>query len=106
LGTYYNIDMHVIARKRLLDYCEQYPDARERLFAWHADTEASEWTRPIDITTIYGKNVSFVGDKVVVFDIKGTSYRLVVRVEYRYKSVYIRWFGTHKEYDKIDVANI
>ena len=98
--------MHVIANKTLLAFCEQYPDARESLYAWNADAEASQWTKPMDLKTIYGKNVSFVGDKVVVFDIKGTSYRLVVRVEYKFKSVYVRWFGPHHEYDRIDVANI
>jgi len=102
----YNIVMHVIAKKKLLDYCEQYPDARKKLLAWHADVKASLWRQHLDVKNIYGSNVSFVGDKVIVFNIKGTAYRLVVRVEYRYKCVFIRWFGTHAEYDSIDVANI
>jgi mRNA interferase HigB len=98
--------MHVIAHKRLLDFGEQYPNAKKPLYVWYVDVEASQWTEFGDIQKIYGRNVSSVGDKVVVFNIKGNSYRLVVRVEYKYKCVYVRWFGTHKEYDRLDVANI
>ena len=97
--------MHVIAKKRLLEYCQQYPDAREQILAWHADAESSNWTQSLDVKSVYGNKVSFVG-KRAVFDIKGNSYRLIVIVEYRFKRVYIRWFGTHADYDKIDVASI
>jgi len=98
--------MHVIKKKKILEYCNSYPIAREALLIWHADAEASIWTRPMDIQNTYGKKVSFVGDKVVVFNIKGNAYRLVVRVEYLFKSVFIRWFGPHSEYDKINVSEI
>lgn len=98
--------MHVIKKKTLLEYCEHYPDAREQLLSWHADAEAANWTEPMAIKDIFGKRVSFVGDKVVVFDIKGTTYRLVVRVEYKFKKVFIRWFGPHNEYDEISVSKI
>lgn len=106
MGTRYNHVMHVIKKKTLLQYCEENQDAREQLLAWHADAESSNWKEPIDIVMVYGNRVSIVGDNVVVFDIKGGTYRLVVRVEYKYGKVFIRWFGTHSEYDKIDVAKI
>jgi len=98
--------MHVIKRKTLLQYCEEYQDTREQLRAWHADAESSNWKEPLDIVEVYGNGVSIVGDNVVVFDIKGGAYRLVVRVEYKYGKVFIRWFGTHPEYDRIDVTKI
>ena len=97
--------MHVIAKKRLLEYCEGYPDAREQLLAWYADAESSMWTKSLDIKDIYGDRVSFVG-KRVIFDIKGNSYRLIIIVEYKFQKVFIRWFGTHGDYDKVDVANV
>jgi len=106
LETEYNIVMHVFTKKTILGYCNSYPNAREALLAWHADAEASLWTQPMDIRNTYGKNVSFVGDKVVIFNIKHNDFRLVVNLEYLYKSVYILWFGTHSEYDKINVLKI
>jgi mRNA interferase HigB len=105
MGTVYNIVMHIIAKKRLLEYCEQYPDAREQLLAWYADAKRSNWAKSLDVKDVYGDRVSFVG-KRAVFDIKGNSYRLVVIVEYRFKKVFIRWFGPHADYDKIDIASI
>jgi len=96
--------MHVIKKPTLLEYCEKHPDAKGQLLSWHADAEASNWTEPLDIQKVYS-NVDFVGDRVV-FNIKGNNYRLVVKVEYRYRKVFIRWFGSHAEYDKIDVTKV
>ena len=105
-GTRYNHVMHVIKKKTLLQYCKEYQYAREQLLAWHADAESSNWKEPMAIVKVYGSRVSIFGDNVVVFDIKGGAYRLVVRVEYRFGKVFIRWFGTHSEYDRIDVTRI
>lgn len=102
----YNIHMHVIKKPTILEYCERYPDAREQLLSWHADAKKSIWSQPLDIKEKYGTRVDFISDKVVVFDIKGTTYRLVVRVEYLFKKVFIRWFGPHDAYDEIDVTKI
>ena len=98
--------MHVIARRTLLEYCRDYPDAKDQLLAWYGDANSADWRRPSDIREVYGTRVDFPGDKRVIFDIKGTTHRLVVRVEYIFKQVYIRWFGTHEEYDKIDVMKV
>jgi mRNA-degrading endonuclease HigB of HigAB toxin-antitoxin module len=78
------------------------------LYAYYISSAGKDTcpTEPLDIVKVYGKRVSIVGDKVVVFDIKGGAYRLVVRVEYQYGKVFIRWFGTHSEYDRIDVTRI
>ena len=98
--------MHVIARRTLLEYCKLYPDAKDQLLAWYGDAKSAEWRRPTDIQAIYGNRVDFPGDKRVVFDIKGTGYRLVVIVEYQFMKVFIRWFGKHEEYDKINVMKV
>ena len=105
-GTPYNILMQVFDKRILLKYCRKYSDVREQLLAWYADAKSSIWTKPNDIKDIYGQKVDFPGDKRVVFDIKGNSYRLVVRIDYKFQKVFVRWFGTHAEYDKIDVTKV
>lgn len=97
--------MRIIARKTLREFWEKHPDARPALESWYADTKAALWVTPNDIKATY-RNASFVANKRVIFNIKGNQYRLVVVVEYRYRSVYIRFVGTHEEYDKIDAATI
>ncbi|MBS1249197.1 MAG: mRNA interferase toxin HigB [Chloroflexi bacterium] len=98
--------MHILKKKTILEYVENHPDAKNQLLSWYHDANSSDWKEPLDIKRTYS-NVDFVGDKVVVFDIKGNTYRLIVRVEYQFGKVFIRWFGTHAEYDKLsDVAQI
>lgn len=98
--------MHVIKKKTLLEYCSKHHDAREQLLTWHEDAETSNWNSRLEIKDVYGDRVSFVGDRTV-FDIKGNDYRLIVKIEYKFQKVFIRWFGTHPEYDKIkNVAEV
>ena len=97
--------MRVISRKKLKEFWEEHPDARQSLQAWHADVKHADWKTPTDIKNIYN-NVSFLAKNRVVFNIKGNKYRLVVAVQYKYRIVYIRFIGTHREYDKIDAASI
>ncbi|HXV99936.1 MAG TPA: type II toxin-antitoxin system HigB family toxin, partial [Anaerolineae bacterium] len=82
-----------------------YPDARSNLEAWFADTKQANWQTPASIKNTY-RNASFVANNRVVFNIRGNKYRLVVAVQYEYGLVYIRFIGTHQEYDKIDAATI
>lgn len=105
-GTQYNVFMRIITRSKLLEYCKRYPNARQSLLTWYADVNDSTWTKPLDIKDTYGNRVSFIGGKRVVFKIKGNQYRLVVQVEYQFQTVYIRWCGTHAEYDKIDTEAV
>lgn len=99
--------MRVIAKPKITEFKLKHADASSQLDAWYHDVKRKEvdWTEPSDILKTY-KNVSFVGGNVVVFDIKGGKYRLVVRVEYAYHTIYIRWFGTHAEYNRIDVTQV
>jgi mRNA interferase HigB len=97
--------MRVISRKKLREFWKKHPDVRQSLQAWYADVKQADWETPTDIKNIYN-NVSFVANNRVVFNIKGNKYRLVVAVQYKHRIVYIRFIGTHREYDKIDAASI
>jgi mRNA interferase HigB len=97
--------VHVISRKTLREYWENHPDARPGLESWLVDVKHAEWEKPEDIKAIY-RNASFIADNRVVFNIKGNKYRLIVRIQYDYRIVYIRFIGTHQEYDKIEAENV
>ena len=97
--------MRVISRKALKTFWGVHPDARQSLQAWYADVKKADWRSPGDIKSIY-RNASIVANNRVVFNIKGNKYRLVVAIRYEYRLVYIRFVGTHQEYDKIDVTTI
>ena len=97
--------MRIISRKALREFWEIHPDAQQPLQAWYADVKQADWQSPVDIKRIY-RNASIVANNRVVFNIKGNKYRLVVAVHYEFQLVYIRFVGTHQEYDRIDVATI
>ena len=97
--------MRILSRKTLRDCWNKHPDAQQPLQAWYFDVKHSRWKRPADIKTVY-RNASFLADNRIVFNIKGNKYRVVVAVHYDVGIVYIRFVGTHKDYDKIDAATI
>lgn len=97
--------MRIIARKALRDFGRRHPDAREALRAWYADARKASWRSPADLRRVY-RNVSIVGSERVVFNIKGNDYRLVLAVNWRAGIAYIRFIGTHKAYDRIDVETV
>ncbi len=97
--------MRVIALKALRDFWQQHPDAEQPLRAWHHDAQQSVWRTPAEIKRVY-RNASITGSNRVVFNIKGNTYRLVVAVQYEHGIVYIRFVGTHEEYDRIDVTRV
>lgn len=97
--------MRIISRKTLLEFWEHYPDAELPLQAWYHDAKRARWKTPADIKNVY-RNASFVGNNRVVFNIKGNQYRLVVAIQYQHGIIYIRFVGTHAEYDKIDASTI
>jgi mRNA interferase HigB len=97
--------MRIISRRILREFWEKHPDASIVLQTWYHDVERAAWNNPADIKEVY-RNVSFVANNRVVFNIKGNHYRLVVVVVYQYGVVYVRFVGTHEEYDRIDVTTI
>jgi mRNA interferase HigB len=97
--------VRVIKRKALEEFWTKYRDAEGPLKAWFAETVAADWKSPEDIRARYG-TASIVGSERVVFNIKGNKYRLVVAVNYGAHLVFIKFFGTHAEYDRIDVETV
>ncbi len=97
--------MRIIAKKTLRQFWECHPDAEEPLLAWYREVEQEDWDTPAKVKAKY-RNASIVANNRVVFNIKGNDYRLVVKVNYSYRVVYIRFVGTHAEYDKIDVERV
>jgi len=97
--------MRIIARRTLRNFWEVHPDAEEPLRAWYTYVRQADWHTPNDVRSVF-RTASFVGNDRVVFNIKGNRYRLVVVVVYRHHAVYIRFIGTHREYDNIDVATV
>src|SRR5208283_5298028 len=91
--------VRVISRKKLKEFWERHLDVRQPLQAWYDDAKRSIWRSPADIKTVY-RNDRFV------FNLKGGSYRLVVAMRYEYGIVFMRFVGTHQEYDRIDAANV
>ena len=97
--------MRIISRKTLKDFWELHADSRQPLQAWYADAKGADWKSLEDIKNVY-RNASILPDNRVVFNIKGNKYRLVVAINYNLGIVFIRFIGTHQEYDKIDAAAI
>ena len=97
--------MRVLSRKSLRQFWEKHPDARQPLQSWYTDVKHANWKRPSDIKTTY-QIASFISNNRIVFNIKGNKYRIIVVVEYRFGMVFIRFVGTHAEYDRIDPETI
>ena len=85
----------------MLGYAKKHRDAKGQLEAWYHEADRALWTGPQDIKARYS-SASFLHGNVVVFNIKGNKYRLVVKVSYGPKVVFVKWFGTHAEYDGED----
>lgn len=91
--------MQLLGLLKLDDFKRKHADARGPLEAWRSDAERSRWTGPQDIKTRY-RNASILADNKVIFNIKGNTYRLVIKAKYRNELILIEWVGTHAEYDK------
>jgi mRNA interferase HigB len=97
--------MHVISQRKLKEFWERHPDAEQPLRAWYADVKHADWESPSDIKEVY-RNASIIANSRVVFNIKGNKYRLVAAIRYESRVVFVRFVGTHREYDRIDAATI
>ena len=99
--------MRIIKETTLTQYCRQskYQQAEESVKSWIYEVRFSTWNNANELKAKYG-NASIISAKRVVFNIKGNDYRLIVDIEYKLKIVFVVWFGTHKEYDKIDAKTV
>jgi mRNA interferase HigB len=97
--------MRVISRRPLHALAKRFPDAKAELDAWFHEAETAMWANPAEVKEQYGNAIILKGSRVV-FNICGNKYRLIVRINYAYSVVYIRFAGTHREYDQINAEEI
>jgi mRNA interferase HigB len=105
LGIVYILAMRIIAKRTLRAFWIRYPDAEEPLLAWYREVEKADWEEPAQVKEKY-RSASFVKGNRVIFNIKGNDYRLIVKINYEYRVVYVRFVGTHAEYDEIDAKEV
>ncbi len=97
--------MHISAKSTLLKYSQEYAVAGDALMLWNSDAKHATWESPNDVKA-YSASASIIEGNRVVFNIRGNEYRLIVAVAYRYEAVYIKFVGTHAQYDTIDAASV
>ena len=97
--------MRVVSRKVLRDFWEEHPAAEQPLKAWFAEATKADWKGPADIKARYA-HASIISSDRVVFNVGGNNYRVVVVVKYRFGMLYVRFVGTHAEYDRIDASKV
>ena len=97
--------MRIIAISTLREFWGKHPQAETPLRSWYADASRANWKTPADIKATH-RNASFVGSNRVVFNIKGNDYRLIVAVHYNRDMLYIRFVGTHAQYDAINAGKV
>ena len=97
--------MRIISKKILKEFWQKHSDCEQQLKAWYQETKRAEWKNSVQIKNGY-PTASFLYNNRVVFNIKGNSYRLIVKINYDYRIVWVRFVGTRAEYDKIDATKI
>lgn len=97
--------MRVISKKILRDFWERHNDCEQQLKAWYQEASKSTWKSPNEVKEEY-PNASIVNEGRIVFNIKGNRYRLIVKINFDHQMIYIRFVGTHAEYDKVNANEI
>jgi len=97
--------MNIIAKGTILIYINNYPGAKTALLNWYYEFSKASFENFNQLKEAYG-NASIVANNRVILNIKGNDFRLIISVNFKRQAAYIIWFGTHKEYDKIDAATI
>lgn len=97
--------MRIIAKRTLRTFWKRHPRAKGPLEAWHQEVAQADWATPSDLKSQF-RSASVHQDNRVTFNIAGNHYRLVVKINYSYRILYVRFIGTHAEYDTIDVSTI
>ena len=106
-----DLAVRIIARKTLKQFVERLKGTKDQravksaLDTWFHEVLRADWSKPADIVRAYA-NASIVGPDRAVFNITGNDYRLVVAINYRHRIVFIKWIGTHAEYDKIHLKTV
>ena len=95
----------IFSKRTIREFWEKHSDSKDYLETWHQTIKSSSWKKPSDIKSFYA-TVSILKNSRVVFNIKGNDYRLVAKINYERQWLFIRFIGTHSEYDKIDANTI
>ena len=101
----YATQMRIIAKRTLRTYWDRERGAQQPLKSWFAIATKADWSSPADVKATY-RNASIVGGDRVVFNIGGNRYRLIVRFDYERRIGFVRFVGTHAEYDRIDASSV
>ncbi|MBK8550673.1 MAG: type II toxin-antitoxin system HigB family toxin [Ignavibacteria bacterium] len=97
--------MRIIAKRTLREFWKLHSDAEQPLRSWYDISRKEIWNNFNEIKSLF-RNASIVGNDKVVFNIKGNDYRLVVKVDFNWKVLFIKFIGTHHDYDKLNVKNL
>ncbi|MFN4254097.1 MAG: type II toxin-antitoxin system HigB family toxin [Saprospiraceae bacterium] len=97
--------MRIIARRTLREFWEQHPESEQPLKAWFDEAAKSSWRSFWDVKAMFPR-ASAVGNDRIVFRIKGNDYRLIVKINYEFETIFIKFVGTHAAYDKVDAATV
>ena len=97
--------MRIIAKRTLREFWEKHKDSEQPLRSWYEIARNEDWGNFNEIKSFF-RNASIVGNDMVVFNIKGNTFRLVVKVDFSWKAMFIKFIGTHHDYDKIDVKKL
>jgi len=97
--------MRILSRNTLRDFWRSHPDAEDALKTWYYEASHADWQSPSDIKTVH-RYASIIANNRVVFNIKGNSYRLIVAIRYDIGIIFIRFIGTHAEYDKVNAETV
>lgn len=95
----------ILAKRTLREFWENHPDSEIYLKTWYQVVSKANWSSPNEVKQNYA-NASILKNQRVVFNIKGNDYRLVAKINYEAQILFVRFLGTHKEYDQIDAENI
>jgi mRNA interferase HigB len=111
MGAYYLSGMRIIARRTLREFVDSRAGYRDRpalraaLDAWFAEVRRARWSSTADVKRLYASASIVSGDRIV-FNIRGNAYRLVIAVDFEKGIVWIKWIGTHRDYNRIDVKEV
>jgi len=97
--------MKILVKNTILYYLKKYPAAKTQMLIWYNEFSKQEFSNFNEVKKVYG-NASIFNNNRVVFNIKGNDFRLIISVNFLQEACYVNWFGTHKEYDKINVETI
>lgn len=97
--------MRILSKRTLREFWEQHPAAADSLDGWYRTVQRAHWTTPADVRSRY-PDASILSNNRVIFNIRGNRYRLVVRIDYDDGMVFIRFVGTHAQYDRINALEV